>query len=332
MSPAFNRLGKASDPYHSDMNTAARERGRLFERPAQPRELHLRPRHIAMLANLARLRLAHASQLAALDGGSGQNVARELLALWEHSYVERLLGQLESRFLYKGSLPIAYGLSRKGARLLRKHGHYVPRRIVDGIDKEQDAGWRFIEHRVEVSDFLVQLELSARGRTDIGVLQRGDIVEDAPKSRRDRRVRLGAKVRIDGTLRKHSVDPDEVFGLRFFASEEESYFMFERDRGEMPVERHSRKDQTYFAKKMLIYYEANRVGEHFRELGIPNFRVTTVTTTPERVEQMIDAQKEITSGRGSNLFLFVDEASLAASNPLDALWKTGRGERLRLAD
>lgn len=314
------------------MNSVARERGRLFERPAQPRELHLRPRHITLLANLARLRLAHAAQLAALDGGSEQNISRELLALWEHSYVERLLGQLDSRFLYKGSLPIAYGLSRKGAQLLRKHGHHIGRRILDGIDKEREAGWRFIEHRVEISDFVVKLELAARGRSDIGILHRSDIVEDAPKTRRDQRVRLSAKVRVDGRLHLLSVDPDEVFGLRFYESEEESYFMFERDRGEMPVERHSRKDQTYFAKKMLIYYEANRGGEHVRELGIRNFRVATVTTTKDRVEQMIQAQREITNGRGSNMFLFIDDASLSGSNPLDAFWTSGKTERIRLTD
>jgi hypothetical protein len=118
----------------------------------------------------------------------------------------------------------------------------------------------------------------------------------------DRRVRLNAKVRIDGALRVHSVDPDELFSLRFFATEEESYFMFERDRGEMPVERRSRKDQTYFLKKMLIYYEANRVGEHVRELGIPNFRVATVTTTKQRVEQMIEAQRRSRTGADRTCF------------------------------
>ena len=123
-----------------------------------------------------------------------------------------------------------------------------------------------------------------------------------------------------------------MFGLRFYENEEESYFMFERDRGEMPVERHSRKDQTYFAKKMLIYFEANRGGEHVREPGIPDFRVATVTTTRERVEQMIEAQREITNGRGSNMFLFIDDETLAASNPLDALWTTGKTERIKLTD
>jgi hypothetical protein len=47
---------------------------------------------------------------------------------------------------------------------------------------------------------------------------------------------------------------------------------------------------------------------------------------------MIEAQKEITNGRDSNLFLFIDEASLAGSNPLDVLWTTGKGERIRLTD
>jgi len=47
---------------------------------------------------------------------------------------------------------------------------------------------------------------------------------------------------------------------------------------------------------------------------------------------MIEAQQEITNGRGSNIFLFADEASLAVSNPLEALWLTGKGERIRLTD
>jgi Replication-relaxation len=314
------------------MYLEARARGRLFERPAQPRALRITERDLGLLRNLSRLRLASAWQLAALDGGSEQNVSRSLLALWEHAYVERGLGQVESRLLYKGSFPTIYGLTRKGAWLLRKHGYEVRRRLLYEIDKQSAAGWRFIEHRVEITAFLVSLLLAARGRTDIAVLDRKEILENAPKTRRDRRVRLPAKVWIDGALAQHSVDPDELFGLRSSETAEEHYFMVERDRGEMPVHRRKSKGQTYYAKKMLIYYEAFKAGEHRRELGIDNFRVATVTTTPERVAQMIDAQKEITNGRGSNMFLFVDEASLAASNPLDVLWMTGKGSTARIAD
>jgi hypothetical protein len=314
------------------MYLEARARGRLFERPAQPRALRITERDLGLLRNLSHLRLASAGQLAALDGGSEQNVSRSLLALWEHAYVERALSQVQSRLLYKGSFPTIYGLTRKGAWLLRKHGYEVRRRLLYEIDKQRDAGWRFIEHRVEITAFMVSLQLAGRGRTDIAVLDRKEILENAPKTRRDRRVRLLAKVRIDGAFVQHSADPDELFGLRSLDTGEESYFMFERDRGEMPVHRRKSKDQTYYAKKMLIYYEAFKAGEHRRELGIENFRVATVTTTPERVAQMIDAQKEMTNGRGSNMFLFVDEASLIASNPLGVLWTTGKGSKVRVTD
>jgi len=58
----------------------------------------------------------------------------------------------------------------------------------------------------------------------------------------------------------------------------------------------------------------------------------TVTTTPDRVEKMISALRTITDGRGSNMFLFTDEAKLVASNPLDVDWVSGKGESGRLTD
>jgi len=301
----------------------------LFERPEEPRAFRITQRDLGLLANLARLRLASGEQLAALDGGSHQNVSRSLLALWEHEYVERLLGQVEQRVLYKGSFPLIYGLTRPGAWLLRKHGYDVRRRLLYETDKQRRAGWRFIEHRVDITEFMVRLELACRGRDDIELIERKAIVDKATKTQRDKRVRLVAKVGIDGTHQLLSVDPDEIFGLRPSGGRE-SYFMFERDRGEMPIHRRKSKDQTYYAKKMLTYYEANRAGEHVQELGIANFRVATVTTTPSRVQEMIEAQKEIANGRGSNLFLFTDEASLAGCSPLDVQWTTGQGRQVRI--
>src|ERR1700693_5735611 len=161
----------------TSMETMVRERRRFFERPDQPRALRITPRDIELLRNIARLRLASASQLAALDGGSAQNVSRALLALFENGYVERPVAQVASRLLYEGSRPTIYGLTRKGAALLRQHGEDVRRRLLDGIDKERGAGWRFIEHTVSISEFMVQLELATRGREDVQVIERGDILE-----------------------------------------------------------------------------------------------------------------------------------------------------------
>src|SRR2546422_9368542 len=147
-----------------DMEMVVRERRRFFQRPEAPRPLRITPRDLALVKNIARLRLASTAQLAALDGGSAQNVSRALLALWENGYVERPEAQVSSRYLYEGSRPAIYGLSRKGAALLREHGHEVRRRLLDGIDKEHGAGWRFIEHTGSTAEFMVRLELGLSSR------------------------------------------------------------------------------------------------------------------------------------------------------------------------
>ena len=100
----------------------------------------------------------------------------------------------------------------------------------------------------------------------------------------------------------------------------------------MPVERYNNMYRTHFAKKMLTYYEASRQQRYIHDLGIGSFRVATVTTIPERVEQMLEALNRVTEGRGSSMFLFMDEAALAASNPLDIEWMSGKGELVRLID
>jgi hypothetical protein len=111
-----------------------------------------------------RFRLASGAQLALLDGGSAQNVSRALLALFENGYVERPVAQVASRFLHHGSRPAIYGLSRKGARLLGDHAYRVQRTLLDGIDKERSAGWRFIEHTVSITEFFVQVNILRQSR------------------------------------------------------------------------------------------------------------------------------------------------------------------------
>lgn len=308
---------------------AVRAHRRLFERPTAARPLHITGRDLTLLRNIARLRLASSAQLAALDGGSAQNVSRALLALFENGYVERPVAQVASRLLHEGSRPTIYGLTRKGAGLLRQHGEAVRRRLLDGIDKERGAGWRFIEHTVAVSEFLVSLELATRGREDVRLLERNEILEDAPSTNRERLVHLEAPIRIGGSLRRNGVVPDALFGLRF-TDETERYFMLEIDRGEMPVERYKNTYRTYFAKKMMTYLEASRRQRHVFDLGLDNFRVLTVTTDKTRIDKMLQALDVITTGRGSSMFLFADQVAVAASNPLDVVWLTGKRDAVHL--
>src|SRR6266436_3850845 len=43
-------------------------------------------------------------------------------------------------------------------------------------------------------------------------------------------------------------------------------------------------------------------------------------------------ETEVTHGRGSSMFLFTDELTLAATHPLDIEWVSGKGELVRLTD
>jgi DNA-binding transcriptional ArsR family regulator len=313
------------------MSSPVQKRRSLFQRPEEPRAMRMTPRDINILHNIARYRLITATQLAELDGGSAQNVSRSLLVLFEHGFVERPLAQATSRFLYKGARSTIYGLTRKGARLLREYGHDVRRSLLGGIDKERGAGWRFIEHTVSITQFLVALEVGVRSREGLRILGSAEVLEDGARSTRDQQVRISATISLDGTLKTNAVLPDAVFGLRF-SDDEESYFMLEIDRGEMPIERYTDLYRTYFAKKLLTYYEASRQQRYIHDLGISNFRVATVTTTLERVDQMLEALNRITEGRGSSIFLFTDERTLGASNPLDVEWVSGQEQLVQLTD
>jgi len=77
---------------------------------------------------------------------------------------------------------------------------------------------------------------------------------------------------------------------------------------------------------------SSRQQRYIHDLGVHNVRIATVTTTPERVGQMLDSLKTITEGKGSSMFLFTDELTLAASNSLDVEWVSGKGELVRITD
>src|SRR4051794_38118035 len=102
-----------------------------------------------------------------------------------------------------------------------------------------------------------------------------------------------------------------VFGLGFEGAPENrrrAFFFLEADRGTMPVVRKGLR-QTSFLRKLLAYRETWRQGVHKARLGIPNFRVLTVTASRERVEHLVEACRSLAGG-GSRLFFFKDQESL----------------------
>ena len=124
--------------------------------------------------------------------------------------------------------------------------------------------------------------------------------------------------------------PDRVFGVRRKSNPGETVWYFlEADRATMPVERHSLK-QTSFARKLLAYHETWRQG--VLKSSFPRFRILTVTTTPQRVQNLIEAGRSFSHGKGSGLFLFTHlDVFKEKKNALELEWLDGRGNHVTLA-
>jgi len=129
----------------------------------------------------------------------------------------------------------------------------------------------------------------------------------------------------DGT--KLGVIPDRVFALEYpdqNGQVQRVYYFLEADRGTMPVVR-QKLTQTSFYRKLLAYEATWTNKVHQRHLGIPRFRVLTVTTSAARVKSLLDACSRLQRGHG--LFLFADE-SVLQKDLLAAVWQCGKAAAL----
>jgi hypothetical protein len=324
-------------------STTAVARGsgaKRFVRPNELPELSLTPRALALLAHVARHRLIASDDLALLDGGSIQNAKRELRALWAHGYLMRPAAQLVSVAI-TGPQPMVYGLTNKGARLLHAQGHHVETEV-DWSENCRRSGIAFIDHAVARSRFMAGLEVAKRQREDIELIHAVDIINDAPEATRKARQPLKWTTTIpdDGRMVSASVVADDLFALRF-DDDTESYFLVEIDRGQMPVRRNENLEEvvggkwqlcTHYMHKLSTYWHGWRQDRHVEQFGVKQLRVLTITTSARRIETMLDALHEVTGGKGSELFLFIEDDALRETNPFDAMWITGKGRECRIID
>jgi hypothetical protein len=313
-----------------------------FVRPATLPAFKLTPRVLGLLSNIAKHRLISSDDLALLDGGSAQNVKRELRPLWAHRYILRPAAQLKTVAI-TGPQALVYGISNRGALLLRDHGHLIDTEV-DWSENCRRAGVSFIDHAVARSRFMAAVDVAQRNRNDVSLLEAEAIIASAPEKTQRAKYPLKWTALVpDGRGGEvgASVISDDAFGL-VFDDRTASYFLVEIDCGQMPVRRTAgrreevvggrRRLRTYYMHKLATYWYGWRQHRHAEQFGIEQLRVLTVTTSSKRIETMLDALRDVTNGKGSELFLFIDEDTLRSAHPLEAEWITGKGNRARLTD
>ena len=203
-------------------------------------------------------------------------------------------------------------------------------------------GIAFIDHAVARSRFMAALEVAVRSLDDVELLRAPDVIALSAEATRKARqpLKWEAKIPDDGRMVPASIIADDLFALRF-VDDTESYFLVEIDRGHMPVRRHEnleevvggkRRLRTHYMHKLATYWHGWRQGRHVEQFGVKQLRVLTITTSARRIETMLEALHDVTGGKGSELFLFIEDDVLRATNPFDAIWVTGKGRGCRIVD
>lgn len=308
------------------------KRKRRFKRQPEGR-IQLTERDTAIIQAVYRHRFLRSTHiLALLDGGQG--LVRRLCELYHHAYLDRPREQIEF-YQNAGSKPMVYALGNKGADYLAQY-EGVARGKVDWTAKNHTIGPLFLEHALLVADFMVAMELACRKSGRVRLVGAAEIIAGAPEETRRRKKPLQWSVTCpyQGEKTTLGVIPDGLFGLHYPDKPEgrnRAYFFLEADRATMPVVRKGPR-QTSFLRKMTAYWATWKQEIHTSLYGIKNFRVLTVTSTPERVGNLIAANRSLNAGVGSKMFLFTDEDTLHTAKDLLVLpWRNGQDdERVRL--
>lgn len=316
---------------------------RFERRPRAIPGFEVTERDEACLQIIARNRFITSAQIIALimvmfPGSSEQQILRRLHRLYHAGFVARPKAQVDVYKAGGGARPIVYAIGNKGIdHLAAKFG--FRRASVDWTAKARTAVRGEIDHALEITEFMVALEIACRRRGTIQIVHFDEILATvAPaETRASRRpYQWPVALRWKGSEIVLHPTPDRIFGIRDLERPEgrsTKYLFLEADRGTMPTARRN-LDKTSMLRKIVGYAETYRRDLHQKRYGLPNVRVITVTPGRQRIGNIIATYREHAAALVSpKFFLFADRASLRrAEDFLDYGWVDAAGEQHRLLD
>jgi Replication-relaxation len=173
--------------YIDDMDDkviARLQRRPRFRRAAEPPSFRVTDNDLEIIRQIARHRFLRSTHVAALVGRSLDRTNDRLSRLFHAGYIDRPRAQLDY-YPTSGSAPIVYALADLGAQLLGDRLNEVTGS--DWSRKNREAGRAFIDHQLEIVDFLIALQLAVHARSDIRLIRPDEIVANFPGPTRSMR-------------------------------------------------------------------------------------------------------------------------------------------------
>jgi hypothetical protein len=253
------------------------------------------------------LRLATSDQIKALATGSKQQILRRLRKLYDAGLLDRITPRLEYG---AGSKPMMYAITNKGLQTLQKEGLLDNIPDTDYNYKNRAIRAEFIEHRLLVSQFRTVITLACKNHPELQL----------DGWREGLAIRDSIEVALPKGYERIPVAADAFLSLG--SRERRANFMCELDRGSMEIER--------FTKKLIGFQAWRKAGRHEEKFGIKSFRVLTVTTSAERMRNLIaDARKQDDVREHGRMFLFTTENELQLDAPgkiFEKIWTSVAGD------
>ena len=261
----------------------------------------LQDRDLEIVRLVAAYRVISSPDIQLLVPGSEQGILRRLQRLFHAGYLDR---PRQQRIL--GNLPMVYALGQRGADLVAQENGRKPK--IDWSEKNRQLQIRYLEHALMISRFHAALEYAS---AMVGAV---NVERWCP----DGTIRDAVVVETDGRRERIPVAPDAFFIVRILEGREVNrvHCFLEADRGSMTLAR--------FAAKLRGYFQYWRTGRAEKRLGMKNFLVLAVTTSPERAANLREICSSVSS-RGLRMFLFCCERDyLPAKNRalLEPIWRT----------
>ena len=281
----------------------------------------LRDRDEAMLEAIAQYRFLSSPQLHRLAGGSERGIRNRLRLLTAHALLIRRAPHITE--------PFAYGLTRKGARLLAERGIAIDYRQ-DWTAKSRTTAL-FLNHTLAIAETMLQLPARHAANR-------------AHTPGRPRRIAAGHAVSTSGSARdpfrlrttsamaarscRCAVIPDRVFALVY--PDVQHHFALEQDTGSMDVWASRLVGKSSMRRKLLAYAHARQQNRFVDTWNCKSFRVLTVTTSESRIRTMLDAQRRIPVDCPPGFFLYSTVDRIAKHGPFGPAWTTSKRDNVSL--
>jgi Replication-relaxation len=291
-------------------------------------------RDTAILEFLARVGSADLHQITRHVGGSMRGVRHRAKLMFRKGLIARPQNQYATlaAFSDEGNHALVYGLTRQGARLLTELGKPVNTKL-DYTGRNSVLMPLTLAHSIAVTEAMLAFDIASREK-GLHLIDQHEL--PLPLSSRARYGNpFACKVTVQLDELKKPIEitnvPDRVFSQLFPDDSRSNYFL-ERDRGTMDIWAKRLIGKSSFRKKHIGYFHFWKQGLHTQRFAFTRFRVLTITTSEQRIRNMIATQREVTNDTAAGLFLYTTPERITKQGALGPAWISAERDNISLLE